>query len=232
MKLRFYKLTLLYLMTSSLAACQSAAPGSEATATLPPPIISTTAPTISPPTQAPSLDSPAPTNEPTFTPLPTAEPAQSTPTQAVVVSGPAWLDIPLSDVRTGATFKLSDYAGKVVILEPMAVWCPKCLAQQHQISAALNELGDKAIAVSVDIDTSEDAALLASHANTHGLSWPFAIAPNDLRQALVNEYGPAILSAPSTPIIIIDPSGIPHLTDYGIKDAASLTSLVNQWSLQ
>ena len=40
-----------------------------------------------------------------------------TPTEA---SKPDWFDIPLTDVQTGETFTINDFAGKVVLLETMA----------------------------------------------------------------------------------------------------------------
>lgn len=157
------------------------------------------------------------------TPLsPVTAPVASPP-----ASAPAWLDIPLEDVRTGATFKLSDYAGQVVVLEVMAVWCPLCLDQQNQIRLALKQVGEKAVAVSVDVDPGEDAATLAAHANANGLSWSFAVAPPELSQALVSDYGPGILSPPSTPVILIDPAGIARKTPGGIKKTQTLIDLVN-----
>ncbi|MFQ5419741.1 MAG: peroxiredoxin family protein, partial [Anaerolineae bacterium] len=48
---------------------------------------------------------------------------------------PAWQTVPLTDVRTGETFTLADYAGKVIIVETMAVWCPFCDQQQMQINS-------------------------------------------------------------------------------------------------
>lgn len=35
---------------------------------------------------------------------------------------PALLSIPLFDARSGAEFRLSDYAGQTVFIEPMATW--------------------------------------------------------------------------------------------------------------
>ncbi len=49
---------------------------------------------------------------------------------------PAWLEIPLTDVRIGETFRLADFRGKTVIFESMAVWCPCCIEQQFQLAGA------------------------------------------------------------------------------------------------
>jgi hypothetical protein len=33
-----------------------------------------------------------------------------------------WYNLPLTNARTGATFKLADFAGKTVFVKPMAIW--------------------------------------------------------------------------------------------------------------
>lgn len=44
---------------------------------------------------------------------------------------PDWFDMELSDVQTGDTFAMNDYAGKVVLLETMAMWfLPGALQRQ------------------------------------------------------------------------------------------------------
>ena len=42
---------------------------------------------------------------------------------------PGWFEVEFTDVQTGETFTMNDYAGKVVLVETMAIWCPNCLFQ-------------------------------------------------------------------------------------------------------
>ena len=46
-----------------------------------------------------------------------------TPDEAASGVNPGgWYNLPLTDARTGATFKLADFGGKTVFLKPMAIW--------------------------------------------------------------------------------------------------------------
>ncbi|MGH2450777.1 MAG: hypothetical protein ACRDGE_05825 [Candidatus Limnocylindria bacterium] len=57
-------------------------------------------------------------------PAPTSAPATRGPTGTPADAGelPAFMNVPLTDVRSGETFTLGDFAGKVVIVQAMAVW--------------------------------------------------------------------------------------------------------------
>lgn len=61
-----------------------------------------------PPTAAPSL-------------APTADPTTAAAT-APAPGGPAFLTAPLTDVRSGETFSIGGFPGKVVLVIAMAVW--------------------------------------------------------------------------------------------------------------
>lgn len=139
---------------------------------------------------------------------------------------------PLTDVRTGETFTLADFEGKVVILETMAVWCPLCDQQQGQILGALEQLGEEVVAVSLDVDLGETEDIVARHADQLGLPWRFALAPPEVAEALRRDFGPQVLSPPATPVILIGPDGRPQLTPFGIKDSQALVSAVRALSPQ
>jgi peroxiredoxin len=134
----------------------------------------------------------------------------------------------LTDSKTGTTFKLSDYAGKVVILEMMDPFCYLCADQLKEVAAALEVVGDKAVAVSADVGKGESALLKWGEKN--GVTWPLAIMPLEFRQALVAEFGSQVVAPSNTPVVIVDPSGIGHITERGIKKSETLVDLVNQWS--
>lgn len=51
----------------------------------------------------------------------------------ITTTTPVWFDMELVDVQTGETFKMSDYKGKVVLLETMAIWCPNCIVQSNEL---------------------------------------------------------------------------------------------------
>jgi thiol-disulfide isomerase/thioredoxin len=149
-------------------------------------------------------------------------PADGTPPTTPTVTD--WRDVSLKDVNTGQGFKISDFKGKVVILETMAVWCPLCAQQQAEIQNAEATLGPGVVSVSLDIDPNEDEAFLLAYVQRKGYGWRFAVAPPEVSRQLRDEFGASVLSPPSTPVIIIDKDGEPHLLRYGIKPADELVT--------
>jgi len=143
-----------------------------------------------------------------------------------------WLGTPLTDVRTGQSFKLSDFSGKVVLVETMAVWCPSCFAQQQQIQSLHHMMGqsDHLVSVSLDIDPNETADILGKYVKANTFDWAYAIAPADLSREIGQTYGNQFLDPPSTPILIIDIHGVAHPLPFGIKSADDLMKAFQQYS--
>lgn len=142
----------------------------------------------------------------------------------------AILAAPLRDARTGETFSLGSFAGKVVLVEGMAVWCPLCTDQQRQIRAALPSLGADVVVVSLDTDPNEDEQILRRYVERNGFNWRFAIAPRSLADALAAAFGTRFLDPPSTPLVVISPTGEAHVTPPGrIKSADEIRKLVERY---
>ena len=66
----------------------------------------------------------------------------SIPTPSAETSKPEWLGFELTDVQTGETFTMDDFAGKVVLVETMAMWCPNCVVQANEVRNLHNLLGN------------------------------------------------------------------------------------------
>lgn len=159
------------------------------------------------------------------TPTPDAMmPDSETPTEEAMQDSPAWFGAALTDVRTGGSFTLNDFKGKVVLVETMAVWCSKCFTQQTEIQSLHSLLGERAdfVSVSLDIDPYEDAAILKNFVEQTGFDWTYAVAPADVSRAIAAAYGDQFLNPPSTPILIVDRHGVPHPLPFGIKSAEDL----------
>lgn len=159
----------------------------------------------------------------------TAAPA-SVPT-AVPTTTPEWFDMELVDVQTGESFTLNDYAGQVVLLETMAIWCPNCVVQANEVRNLHDQLGDPAdlISVSLDVDVNEDDASLKEYAASYGFEWHFAVAPLLVARALGNLYSAQYLNPPLSPMLVIDRAGRVHQLDYGLKDADTLQAIVEPY---
>src|ERR1051325_538663 len=55
---------------------------------------------------------------------------------------PEWFKIAITDVRTAKTFTINDFAGKVVLIQTIAQWCPNCLFQQGETRNLRQQLGN------------------------------------------------------------------------------------------
>jgi thiol-disulfide isomerase/thioredoxin len=153
----------------------------------------------------------------------------SSPPSEVTTDTPEWFDIELTDVQTGETFTMNDFAGKVVLVETMAIWCPNCVIQAHQVRNLHEILDDSEdlISISLDVDVNEDAASLKDYSEGYGFEWHFAIAPIELARALGNLYTAQYLNPPLSPMLIIDRDGEVHHLEYGQKSVEALLENVD-----
>jgi len=137
--------------------------------------------------------------------------------------GVDWMEVELKDIRTGDSFRISDFAGKPILLESFAVWCPTCTKQQKEIKKLHEEIGDDVVSISLDVDPSEDEARISAHIQSNGFDWRYAISPIELTQSLVNEFGNGIVSAPSAPMILIcEDQSFRKLGGFGSRSADKL----------
>lgn len=192
------RLAILPLTALALAGCVSVSPAAGPTATPAAPSGATT-----------GVGSP-----------PVAAAASATP--AAVAFAP-WQTATLTDVRTGETFTLADFAGQVVAVEPMAAWCVNCLRQQQQAVKALAAVASEdVIYISLGIDPTELPEDLAAYAKERGFDWRFVLADRELLRQLAEAFGDQVLSPPSTPRILIGRDGTVTGPSFGMTDAAAL----------
>lgn len=212
MRLRLRRSAPLVLMISALlavAACTGTG-GVAPTSSAPP---SKAAPSLSPATPSPAPGSSA-----------TSQP--STSSEPTVILDQAWATGELIDVATGEPFRIADHAGKVIIVETMAIWCKNCLQQQNDVQAALARLpADRVVFIVLDIDPNEDASSLAAYRDQHGFEGRYAVASTDVARALSAEFGDQFLNPPSTPMLLIGTDGSVTRTDFGHKSPDVIVAL-------
>ena len=144
----------------------------------------------------------------------TTDAASASASPAPSAAADALLAVALTDVRSGESFTLAELsAEQTVLLEPMAVWCSNCRAQQHEVKQA--HADGSFVSVSLDIDLSESAADLAAYADREGFDWAFAMADADLYRLLQERFGVAVTNPPSTPLIVIEPGGVVRPLEFG-----------------
>ncbi|GAB4434345.1 MAG: hypothetical protein Kow002_21360 [Anaerolineales bacterium] len=155
---------------------------------------------------------------------PTEEAMMEDESEGGMMEAPAWFSETFTNVRTGQTFSINDYKGKVILVETLAMWCSNCKKQQGQVLELHKLLGerDDFISFGLDIDTNENAADLSNYVQSNGFDWTYAVATPEVAREIGNLYGANFLNPPSTPMLIIDRHGNVHLLPFGIKSAQEL----------
>jgi thiol-disulfide isomerase/thioredoxin len=146
-------------------------------------------------------------------------------------SKPDWFGFALEDARTGATFTMNDFTGKVVLVQAIAEWCPNCIAQQNETRAMAASLGNPVdlVLVTLDVDLHEDTASLKKYAEQFSYNWRFAVSPLEVSRALGNLYSANYLNPPFDPMLIIDRRGAVYGLPFGVKPADQLKKTVQQY---
>lgn len=140
-----------------------------------------------------------------------------------------WRTTKMRDVRTGKEFTIDELRGKLVAIEPMAIWCSNCRIQQREVAAALAATpSDGVVYVGVDVDPNEQPDALAAYSAKEGFDWTFVVASREVARSLAAAFGDQVLSPPSTPLILVGPDGAVIDVHFGIRSASELTALFAQ----
>lgn len=89
---------------------------------------------------------------------------QQTERQAELEKAP---DFVLQDY-SGKTVRLADFAGKPVVINSWAAWCPFCRQEIPDFVTAQKEFGDKVVIIA--IDRAESSAVAKGYTNQQGTS--------------------------------------------------------------
>lgn len=107
-------------------------------------------------------------------------------------------DVALKDLQ-GNEFKLSDYRGKVVIVNFWAEWCPPCKVEIPHLVALYNKYKDQGLMIfGVAIDSKNDE-VIGKKAQELGVNYPVINGDND--HARVRRSFPPIRGVPASFII-------------------------------
>jgi peroxiredoxin len=192
----------------------------------------TTAPTTAPSSGQTDATQQAPTTAPTTAPSSGQTDATQVPvadTEEGVYLNTAITSLPLVNARTGETFTLASFEGKVIYVEPMATWCTNCRAQLGRVREVYEQLdASQFVFVGISVETNISAADLAMYADNQNFPWLFAVASRDMLAALDAEYGSVILTPPQTPHFIINPNGTLSQLYTGAHAAGDVTTLLQQ----
>lgn len=137
----------------------------------------------------------------------------------------SWKGISFTDVSTGSNYKISDFAGKTVLLESFAVWCPVCLRQQEEFAKLSAE---DIVVISIDTDPNEDAAIVKNHAAKNSFGWIFAVSPVEMTNSLITDFGFTVVNAPSAPTILVCKDQKARLLKSGVKSSETLLEEISK----
>lgn len=120
----------------------------------------------------------------------------------------------------GNTVMLSDYAGKVLLVNVWATWCPPCRAEIPDIAELYGDYKDKGLAIlgiSVD-DISDEFTVedLAEESAGLGINYPVLLGTESVAEAYISKAG----GIPET--YIIGPDGVVKDFVYGMTDRKTL----------
>lgn len=131
-----------------------------------------------------------------------------------VAPAAADLNFTLKDMH-GADVTLSDYAGKVILLDFWATWCAPCRIEIPGFIEMFETYGDRGFVVlGVSVDDSPEALQL--YAEELGMNYPVLVG--DGRDDIKEAYGP-LVGFPTS--YIIDRNGVicHRHTGYAVKDS-------------
>jgi len=162
-----------------------------------------------------------------------AKPTYSDPIPVVAApTVPSWFNVQMTDVTTGKSFKISDFSGKVVLVDTMATWCPTCQGEMSEVGRLPGLVGASAsdlVTISLDVDPNEDETILKKYAAANGFTWRIAVAPIEVGRFLEMNYDQQYLNPPLQPMLFIDRTGGVYGLPFGIKSAESIQKTLAQY---
>ena len=72
----------------------------------------------------------------------------------------------------GKTVKLSDYKGKVVIIDFWATWCPPCRKGIPDLISIQNEFKDKVVIIGISLDREKTIKDVPGFVKNNGINYP------------------------------------------------------------
>ncbi|MDI6855680.1 MAG: cytochrome c biogenesis protein CcdA [Candidatus Thermoplasmatota archaeon] len=134
-------------------------------------------------------------------------------------------DFTLTDVN-GNTFSLSDFRGKVVILDFMATWCGHCRELMSTLKS-IHETYPEVVIISIDIATTETNQQLKEFKAEHEADWIFAIDTASEQVSL--KYDAITTGIPKT--VIINPDGEIAFAHTGLVSYSELSQEIEEAKL-
>lgn len=163
-------------------------------------------------------------DSPTPTPAEMMEEGADEGAMDEMAAQPVWFTTVFTDARSGQTFTIGGFKGQVVVVETMAMWCPKCKQQQEQVVLLRSKLPEpgSVVFVGLDVDVNENISDLKAYVERNGFDWYYSVTMPETAREIGNLYGDQFLNPSATPMLIVDRDGTAHPLPFGIKSAEDL----------
>jgi len=114
--------------------------------------------------------------------------------QADLAIGSPFPDFQAKDLD-GKPLSISNYQGKIILIDFWATWCPPCRAELPNVIAAYEQFHDQGFEV-IGISLDSKQATLLKFIDQHEMPWPQTCDGEAWSSPLVKQYG--VLSIPTT----------------------------------
>ena len=113
---------------------------------------------------------------------------------------PRGMDVPLTTIE-GETLRLSDFRGKVVLVNFWATWCPPCLEEIPALVNIQTRYRDRGFTViGIDFMETPDPKRLAEFVKEHGINYPIVYGDSAQLSGLARDLG-GVFGLPVTKIL-------------------------------
>jgi cytochrome oxidase Cu insertion factor (SCO1/SenC/PrrC family) len=126
-------------------------------------------------------------------------------------------DFSLQDIH-GKSFRLSDFRGRVVVLEFMSTTCPHCANEAPRLAAVWKRFGSAMTMISISVNARDTNEVLKAYATAHDSPWVWAMGTANVASAF------GVSGVPT--IVIIDPNGQIAYLNRGETSEATLTQQI------
>ncbi|KYH42335.1 MAG: cytochrome C biogenesis protein [Candidatus Bathyarchaeota archaeon B63] len=129
-------------------------------------------------------------------------------------------DFTLTDLE-GNVFRLSDFRGRVVLLEFMATWCGACRASMPSLKEIWTRYSRQIVLISISVDPASDTEdVLIEWTRHYGAGWIHARDTSDPR--VTQLYGIKVIPT----YILIDKRGIIRYRYEGLTSKETLSERI------
>jgi cytochrome c biogenesis protein CcdA/cytochrome oxidase Cu insertion factor (SCO1/SenC/PrrC family) len=129
-------------------------------------------------------------------------------------------DIAFTDLD-GDDVSISDFKGKVVVLDMMATWCPSCREGMADLVEVNDRYGDSIEMITIDIDLTETPAQLRDYQREYEADWRFAM--DNEAQDFLTEFN--VKTIPK--IVVIDIHGDVVFSESVVISADDLSDIID-----